>query len=96
MIGRELHHPEVLPLLGGELGVERQLRHADDAVQGRADLMAHVGQEFALRPGGGLGGLVGAHQLPLDLLPLRDVREMDDGPLDLAVAAAERVRGVFG
>jgi hypothetical protein len=96
VIGRELHHPEVLPLLGGELGVERQLRHADDAVQGRADLMAHVGQEFALRPGGGLGGLVGAHQLPLDLLPLRDVREMDDGPLDLAVAAAERVRGVFG
>ena len=92
----ELHHPEVLALLGGELGVERQLGHADDAVHRRADLVAHVGQELALGPAGGLGGLLGPHQLPLHLLPLGDVREVDDGPLDLPVAAAEGVRGVFG
>ena len=96
VIGRELHHPEVLALLGGELGVQRQLGHADDAVHGRADLVAHVGQELALGPVGGLGGLLGPHQLPLRLLPLGDVREADDGPLDLPVAAAEGVRGVFG
>ena len=49
-----------------ELGVERQLRHADDAVHRRADLVAHVGQEFALGAAGGLGRLLG-----LDAAPLR-------------------------
>ena len=37
-----------------EVGVEHQLGHADDAVHGRADLVAHVGQELALGPAGGL------------------------------------------
>ena len=40
---------EVVALLIGQLGVERQLGHADDAVHRRADLVAHVGQELALR-----------------------------------------------
>ena len=39
---------QVLALLGGELGVERQLGHADDAVHRRADLVAHVGEKLAL------------------------------------------------
>ena len=39
---------------GVELGVEQQVGHADDAVHGRADLMAHVGEELALGPVGGL------------------------------------------
>ena len=38
---------QVVPLLGVELGVERQFGHADDAVHRRADLVAHVGQEGA-------------------------------------------------
>jgi hypothetical protein len=39
------------PLLGRELRGEQQLRDGDHAVQGRADLVAHVGQEHALRLG---------------------------------------------
>ena len=34
---------------GVELGVEQQLEHADHAVERRADLVAHVGQELGLR-----------------------------------------------
>ena len=47
-LGRVLHRPQVLALLRGQLRPERQLRHADDAVHRRADLMAHVRQELAL------------------------------------------------
>ena len=68
VIGRELHHAEVLALLGGQLGVEGQLGHADDAVHRRADLVAHVGQELALGAGGGLGGLLGLAHGGLGLL----------------------------
>ncbi len=35
-----------------EAGVERQLGHADDPVHRGTDLVAHVGQEFALRAAG--------------------------------------------
>ena len=31
-----------------EVGVEQQLGHADDAVHGRADLVADVGEELRL------------------------------------------------
>ena len=47
-IGGALDHLEVVALLLGEVGIERELRHADDAVHGRADLVAHVGQELTL------------------------------------------------
>ncbi len=49
-VGRLLDHVEVLALLGVQVGVERQLGHADDAVHRRADFVAHVGQELALGP----------------------------------------------
>ncbi len=39
-----------------KVGIEQQTGHADDAVHGRADLVAHVGQEFALGIGGCFGG----------------------------------------
>ena len=58
---------EILALLGRQLGVEQQLGHADDAVHRRADLVAHVGQELALGPAGGLGGLLGLLELDLGL-----------------------------
>ncbi len=41
---------EILALLGRQVAVEHQLRHADDAVHRRPDLVAHVGQELAFRP----------------------------------------------
>ncbi len=38
-----LHHLEVLPLLGSQLGIKQESRHANDTVHGGADLMAHIG-----------------------------------------------------
>ena len=51
-----LHDLEVLALAGIELGIQHELGHADHAVHRRANLVAHVGEEFALGPIGGLGG----------------------------------------
>jgi hypothetical protein len=39
-----------MPLLGGE-----RLRHPEHAVEGRADFVAHVGEELALDPARGFG-----------------------------------------
>ena len=43
------HGARVLALLGVQVGVEQECGHADDAVHRRADLVAHVGEELALR-----------------------------------------------
>ena len=51
----------------------QQLGQAEDGVHGGADLVAHVGQEFALGPGGGLGGLLGEPQLRLQSDALANV-----------------------
>jgi len=40
-------------LFRGELCVERQLRHAHDSIARRANFVAHVGKELALRAAGG-------------------------------------------
>ena len=57
---------QVLALLGGQVGVERQLGHADDAVHRRADFVAHVGQELALGAVGRLGAILRFNQLAVD------------------------------
>ncbi len=57
-------------LLLVQLGLQRQVGHADDGVHRRADLVAHVGQEVALGPGGLLGDLLGFPQLVLRQLGL--------------------------
>ena len=41
----------VLGLLCGESGGEKEIGHADHAVHRGADLVTHVGQEFALHAG---------------------------------------------
>src|SRR6266481_1115241 len=56
-IGGHFHHAEVFTLLVREFGIQCQFRHADNAVHGRADLMAHVGQKLVLRAGSGCGVL---------------------------------------
>src|SRR2546427_6025120 len=43
-------------------GFAQRLGEADDGVHGRADFVAHVGQEGAARGGGRLGMLLGQHQ----------------------------------
>ena len=45
----------IAALLRRQVGVQQQPDHADDAVHGRADLVAHVGQELALGDVGRLG-----------------------------------------
>ena len=62
-LGRRLHRVEVLVLFGRELGAERQRRHAEDRVERRPDLVAHVGQEHALRRGRVFGPPFGGFEL---------------------------------
>ena len=51
-VGRRLHGRQVLPLFGREPRLQRERRHADDGVERRADLVAHVRQKRALGVGG--------------------------------------------
>ena len=46
---RGFRHAEILALLGVEGSFQHEVGHADDAVHGRADLVAHVGEELAFR-----------------------------------------------
>ena len=68
-----------IALVGRKLGLEQQARHGDDAVHRRANLVAHVGQEFQLRPGALLRGatrrfetVVGLGQVALQALGGQD------------------------
>ncbi len=53
---------------GGGRVFQQQLQHAHDAVERRAYLVAHVGQEFAFGAVGGLCRLLGAAQFAFGLL----------------------------
>ncbi len=75
---RRLDEVEVLPLFGREVGLERQARHPDNAVHRRADLMAHVGQEFTLGAAARFGCLLGHAQGFLRPLARGDVQERHD------------------
>src|SRR6185437_1152345 len=72
-LARGYSEREVLPLFAGQLRPQRQMRHADDAIQGSANLMAHVGEELTLGATGELGGLLGFLQGALILLPAGDI-----------------------
>ncbi len=54
-ISRLFNVSHVIVLRSGQLCGQGQLGHADDAVEGGAYLMAHVGKEAAFRGGRGLG-----------------------------------------
>ncbi len=75
---------DVLVLRGVELGLEEQAGHADDTVHGRADFVAHVGEELALGPVAGLGHVLGLDELRLVLAALGDVAA-GEGVKELAV-----------
>ena len=68
-----LDRREAVGLVRREIGLERERRHADDAVHRRPDLVAHVGQELALRAVGRFSGLFGLRQFLLRALPIRAV-----------------------
>ena len=55
MPGRVAGGCQTFVLVWRQLGAQHQIGHADDAVHGRADFMAHIGQEFAFRIVGPLG-----------------------------------------
>ena len=55
VVGRFGGGAQVVDLARVQPGVAQQREHAQQAVEGRADLVAHVGQEHALRLAGGLG-----------------------------------------
>ena len=74
-----LHGAQVAALLRVHGGVEQGLGEADDGVHGRADLVAHVGQESAARRGGLLGTLLCGAQLLLHGAALGQIgRKLDD------------------
>ena len=63
----------VFALFRRETGLEQQLQHAQDAIHGRADFVAHVGQETAFRNVGGVRGLARGNQFRLVALPFGDI-----------------------
>ncbi len=66
-----LHQRQIFALFGIQLRIQQNLGQADNAIHRRADLVAHVGQEFALGAAGGFGGLLGLQQLRFGLLARR-------------------------
>ena len=64
----------------------QQLRIAEHAVERRAHLVAHVGQELALGARRGLGRLLRVAQLLVPLAPIGDVAQ--EGAEEVAVARA--------
>ncbi|OFA07224.1 hypothetical protein DUPY_13310 [Duganella phyllosphaerae] len=63
VLARALDHAGVVALLFRQARGQQQLRHAQHAVHRGADLVAHGGQEGALRLAGGLGRVLGLFQL---------------------------------
>ncbi len=61
-LGRPVDPLDVVHLLPVEPALQGQVRHAQDRVHRRADLVAHVGQEVALGLVGGIGLLLGDDQ----------------------------------
>ncbi len=64
---------EVFALFAAGSGLKGEFGHADDAVHGRADFVAHVGEEGAFGAVGGLGGFLGAEQFLGGALAVGDV-----------------------
>jgi hypothetical protein len=73
-VGRRPHRGEVVPLVHGELAVEHEVRHADDAVHRRPDLVAHVREKLALRAAGLHRAVAGVHQFMVARLELGGAR----------------------
>ena len=70
-LGRAVQHVDETALALVERGVAEQVRHAQDAVHRRADLVAHVRKEEALGEARGLGLLLGGAQFGGARLDLR-------------------------
>ena len=85
-----LHLVDVVPLPGRQLGLEHQVRQADDRVHRSADLVAHVGEETGLGLGGRFGQFEGRADLFQMSLALADVARHRQQPLRLALGIPQR------
>ena len=70
-------------LLIRERGIEQEVGHPDHPIHGRANFMAHVGQEIALGTVGRFGGHFGVVQLHFGALLLGDFGHHDPTALGL-------------
>ena len=66
-------HAEVLRLVRVDGRLGQEVGHADDGVHGRANLVAHAGQELGLGPGGFQGGVPGSPKLLFGFLPFGEL-----------------------
>lgn len=62
-IGGAFNVGGVAVLLWGEVGLEEEIGHADNAIHGSAELVAHIGEELTFGDIGGLGAHGGLAQL---------------------------------
>ena len=85
---------QALQLLRGGVGVE-QVGEAQDGVHGRADFVAHVGQELALGLAGRFGGGPGPDHGLFRLPALGDVPVRGPASQVMAVGAVDRLAHVF-
>ncbi len=84
-LARLADHPQSFALDVRQLRRGHDLSHAQHAVQGRANLVAHGGQEGALGQVGRLGLILGPHQGLFGQLAVGDVLQRADQPVRLAV-----------
>ena len=86
---------EVSALFAREPGMEGQFRHPNDRVHRRADLVAHIGEKIALRPGGLFRLAPGRLQLPGVLLQFLFCPPALDELSDLAADRVEQFKDVL-
>ena len=94
-LGAAADEVDVFALGGVELGLRQDLRHADHAVHGRADFVAHVREEIALRAVRRLGGELGLERRLFGELAVGHVDERAGDAQDLPVRAVSDV-GLLG
>jgi hypothetical protein len=89
-LGRGLDQTQVLALFGGEVRLQGELGHAEDAVHGRADFVAHIRQELALGLARRLRCLLGPLQFLFGVLPGGDVGVHAEDADDIASGPVQR------
>ena len=87
-VGRLAQGVEMLALPGRQIGLAEQLGHPDDPVEGRADLVADVGEEDALGPVGAFGPVLRLAQL-LRLAPQVLLGALERGHVGVAAEQAD-------
>ena len=90
------HLYQVVALFRCQVGLEGEVRHADDCVHRRSDLVAHVGKEQRLRRCGFFGLLPGLDDLVLLLFPNCDITDRDSDLRVFRIPGRERAQPNLG